>query len=281
MELSGKIALITGGANGIGRATALAFADKGCDVAIADLEADRLKEVRSLIEERGRRVIDLVTDVAKEDQVTSMIERTIDELGGLDLVVNNAGVSVSGPPELTPIEDWRWIVDVNMWAHVYAVRAALPYFKEKRSGYFVHVSSILGIAGSPIVPAYSMTKYAVFGLAMSLATSLVGSGIGVSVVCPMWVDTDIALRGRNTTDLSLQVDAETARKFAREMIRQRGISPEKVAESIVDGVAADRFLILPHPDALNIVQSQWTDIEGFVARAMENLMQGRAFSEPQ
>lgn len=269
MDLQGKVVLVTGAANGIGRGTALKFSEKGSRLALADIDAEGLKRVQQEIEESGGEALALRVDVSSEGEVTSMVRRTIEEMGSLDVLVSNAGVSVSGPPELVPIEDWRWIVDINLWAHVYAVRAALPYFKERGSGHFVHVASAAGIFGAPGLSAYSMTKFGVFGLAESLAVSLRGLGIGVSVVCPMFVNTDIVLRGRTTQDPSVEIDPEVLRTFSRELLRSQGIPPEQVGEAIVEAVETGRFLVLPHPEVLRMVQSKWADPDGFIGQASE------------
>ncbi|MGH2555312.1 MAG: SDR family NAD(P)-dependent oxidoreductase, partial [Actinomycetota bacterium] len=209
-------------------------------------------------------------DVASEAEVTEMIRATSADFG-LDILVNNAGVSVSGPADAVPIEDWRWVVDVNLWAHVYAIRAALPIFRERGSGHLVHVSSAGGILGTPGLAAYCMTKFAVYGLAESVAVALHGTGVGVSVVCPLWVDTDITNRGRLTPDPQMGVDEATLKLLGREMLRTQGLPPEKVAESIVSGVEEDRFLILPHPEVQAFATAKWEDPERYIHRAAEVL----------
>ena len=280
MDLDGRIVLITGAAHGIGRATAFAFGEKGAELFVTDIDEVGLEKTRAELEERGFGVGSNVVDVTREQEVTAMIESAISEMNGLDIVVSNAGVSVAGPAEAVPIEDWRWIVDVNVWPHVYAVRAALPYFREKGSGYLVHVASAAGILGAPALSAYSLTKFAVYGLAESLAVSLHGTGIGISVVCPLWVNTDITERGRITVDPDIGMDEGSARAFGREMLRSSGIPPEQVGEAIVNGVLENRFLILPHPEVLQFAQIKWADPESYIARASEALQsQRRLFGE--
>lgn len=280
MNLEGKVVIVTGAAHGIGRATALGFSAKGAQVALADVDEDALDKVRAEIEERGGRAIALRADVASEAEVNSMVDQTIGAFGTLDVIVSNAGVSVAGPAEATPIEDWRWAVDVNLWPHVYAVRRAVPYFKERGSGHLVHVSSAGGILGTPALAAYCMTKFAVFGLAESLAVSLHGTGIKVSVVCPLWVDTDIGERGRITVDPELGLDEEAARALGRQMLRDVGIAPEQVADAIVEAVETGRFLVLPQPEVLKFAQIKWADPERYIERAAEALnVQRRFFGE--
>lgn len=281
MEVAGKAVLVTGGGNGIGRGTALEFAKQGSVLAIADIDLAAAEKVAAEIEESGGRAIALKADVAKESEVEAMIDRTIADLGALDVIVNNAGVAVSGPADLTPLEDWRWIVDINLWAHVYAVHKVLPYFKERGSGHFVHIASAAGVFGTPGLPAYTLTKFAVYGLAESLAVSLHGTGIGVSVVCPLFVATDITTRGRMTIDPALGVDEETMKAFSQQMLQTAGISPATVGEAIVSAVEDSRFLVLPHPEVLSMVQAKWADPEAYIPRAAELFAQRTVFPPPE
>lgn len=266
MDLAGRVVLVTGGGNGIGRGTALEFAKKGSALAIADIDVAGAEKVAAEIEEGGGRAIATKADISSESQVNDMIEHTIAELGALDVLVNNAGVAVSGPADLTPIEDWRWVVDINMWPHVYAIRKVIPYFKERGGGYLVHVASAAGVFGTPGLAAYTMTKFAVYGLAESLAVALHGSGIGVSVVCPLFVATDITTRGRMTVDPGLGVDEQTLQTFSHELLQTAGIPAEQVGRAIVEAVEEGRFLVLPHPEVLGLVQTKWQDPEGFIQR---------------
>lgn len=269
MDLAGKVVLVTGAAHGIGRATSRAFAAKGAHLALADIDADGVETLAKELRASGGRAIASKTDVSSPREFEWLIDRTLDELDAIDVMVSNAGVSVSGSAEATPLEDWRWIVDINMWPHVYAIRKLSPYFKERGTGHFVHVASAAGIFGTPGLPAYTMTKFAVFGLAESLAVSLHGSGIGVSVVCPLFVDTDIIHRGRIAPDPDLGLDEEATRTLGREMLRLQGIPPEKVGDSIVEAVETGRFLVLPHPEVEQIAQGKWKDPEGYIGQAAE------------
>ncbi|MCA1840613.1 MAG: SDR family NAD(P)-dependent oxidoreductase [Actinomycetota bacterium] len=267
MNLQGKVVAITGAAQGIGRAMALEFAKRGAHLSLSDIDGSLLDALKQQVEAAGAKAIASVTDVTKEEQIDAMIKATVDELGSLDVFVSNAGVSVSGSAEAMPLEDWHWIMDINVWSHVYAIRAALPLMKAQGSGHLVHVSSAAGIMGTPALSAYCMTKFAVFGLAESLAISLHGTGIGVSVVCPLWVNTDISLHGRTTMDPSLGLDVEASMELAREMLRQAGIPPEKVASDVADAVQAGRFLVLPHPEVLGWAQKKWADPDTYIAKA--------------
>ena len=275
LELTDKVVLVTGAAHGIGRATANAFSLKGARVVVADIDGQAADKAAAEIQAEAGRVISFQADVSSEDQFNAMVDRAIEEFGQLDVIVSNAGVSVSGPPESIPMQDWKWIVDVNIWPHVYAVRRLTPYFRKRGSGHFVHVASAAGVLGTPGLSAYTMTKFAVFGLAESMAVSLHGTGVGVSVVCPLWVDTEIVMRGRLTPDPAMGVDEETLKMLGREMLRIQGIPPEKVADSIIEAVETGRFLVLPHPEVLAFAQTKWNDPEGHIGRAAQVLIAQR------
>ncbi len=280
MNLEGRVVIVTGGGHGIGRATVLALAERGARVAVADLDEEGAAKVQATVEEAGGVAVAIAADVSKEDGVEATVQRAREELGEIDAAVLNAGVSVSGPAESTPVDDWRWVFDVNVMQHVYFVRRLLPSFKKRREGHLVHVASAAGILGTPGLAAYCASKHAVVGLAESLAVTLHGSGIGVSVVCPLWVNTDITDRGRITFDPDLGLEEEVARTMARELLRGAGIPPEQVAAAIVQGIEEQKFMILPHPEVLQFAQIKWSDPERYVERAAEALkVQRQAFGE--
>ena len=264
-DLAGRVVLVTGAANGIGRATALAFADKGCHLSLIDIDSDRLDEVRAEVEAKGVKAVGMRIDVTQEAQIDHMITETIKVLGRLDVLVNNAGVGLSGPTEATTVDDWRWIMDINVWSHIYAVRAVVPYFKDRGEGHLVHISSAAGILGTMDSEAYCATKFAVYGLAESLAIRLHGTNIGVSVVCPQWVATDIFEHGRIASDEPVDVDAVKANLGG--LIKAVGLPPEQVAVDIVNGVEENRFLVLPHPEILKFAQLKWSDPEAYIGKA--------------
>ncbi|HVE76149.1 MAG TPA: SDR family oxidoreductase [Actinomycetota bacterium] len=271
MRPEGKVVLVTGGANGIGLATCIEFARRGCAVSIVDIDEEAMASAATQVREAGGRDLSLVKDVTTEAGVREMISETIERFGDLDILINNAGVSITGPAESTPVEDWRWALDINVWPHIYAVREALPYFRQRGSGHLVHVASAAGLLGTPSAPAYCLTKFAVVGLAESLATSLYGSGIGVTVVCPQFVDTDIAFRGRVSLGENAAFKEDEVKNLSRQMMKTVGISASVVAESIVDAVENDKFLALPHPEILEFARKKWADPERFLKRTSEVL----------
>lgn len=276
-DLKGKVVLITGAANGIGRATALAFASRGARLVVADIDGAGAEAVAAELAGGKTDALALKVDVASEEVVAGMITETIEKMGALDVLVNNAGVFVTGPAESTSMDDWKWVTDINVWPHVYAIRAALPYFKERGSGHLVHVASAAGILGTPGLSAYCMSKFAVFGLIESLAISLYGSGIGVSLICPLWVNTGLMDRGRTNVDPLLALDESDVRALGREFLQATGISPDQVAEAMVDAVVEEKFLVLPNPEVLKFAQIKWSDPERYIRRAAEVQNEQRKF----
>lgn len=262
------VAVVTGAASGIGRSSAIAFARAGADVVVADIDGTGAREVAEEIEGLGRRALAVAADVGNREELEGLVDRSIGWQGRCDLFFSNAGVGVAGPPHLIPLEDWEWIVDVNLWSHVWAVRRVLPHMLERRSGYLVHTASASGLLGNPVTSPYVVTKFGVVGLAESLAIYCRGKGIGVSVVCPMIVSTNIAIRSRATfqDDLSIEEEAER-RSRAAARLRDAGIPPERVAEEIVAAVEAGRLYVLPHPELLDHVKGKWRDPDAWV-RAM-------------
>ena len=145
MKIQGAVAVVTGGASGIGRATALELARRGADVAVADIHEERLEEVRVAVEELGRRVLTIRCDVAYDDHVEHLRHEVLEEMGRADIVMNNAGVAVMGPPETISMQDWDWVLQVNLFGVIRGVRAFLPHMMERGSGHIVNTSSLAGL----------------------------------------------------------------------------------------------------------------------------------------
>ena len=147
MEIQGKIAVVTGAASGIGRSMALALAREGADLVLADLNRDGLAEVRSEIEAMGRRGLAIPADVTKLKDLQNLYNQSISEMGPVDILVNNAGVHMTGPVDKMTIDDWKWIVDINLWGVVNGINVFLPHMLDRGSGYIVNTASSAGLAG--------------------------------------------------------------------------------------------------------------------------------------
>jgi NAD(P)-dependent dehydrogenase (short-subunit alcohol dehydrogenase family) len=228
VELHGKVAVVTGAASGIGRALAEVLAQRGCTLALADVDGPGLAESARRVESLGRRASTHVVDVADWERVVAFADEAVAAHGGVDLVVNNAGVSVTGTLEEQSIDDLRWIVGVNFWGVVHGCKAFLPHLRRRPEGHLVNVSSVFGLIGLPTQSSYCATKFAVRGFSEALWAELADSRIGVTVVHPGGVRTNI-VRASRTADPAAK--ARMVERFERQTI-----PPELVAEQIARGV---------------------------------------------
>jgi len=187
--LRGKKVLVTGAGRGIGRAIALAFAEAGCDVAVAARTTKEVKDTAARARELGRTAFPYTCDVGDAAAVEAMAKQALSDLGQVDILVNNAGYTVFKPFEQLTLEDWHRTLAVNLTSAFIAVQAVLPGMKERRSGRIINVSSVTGIKPIENQSAYCAAKHGVNGLTKSLAIELMGYGIGVHAICPGGVRT--------------------------------------------------------------------------------------------
>lgn len=228
-KLSGRVAVVTGAAGGIGRATALALARRGMDLALADVRRVELEEAAEAVRGLGRRVSVHDVDVSVRERVFALADEVVDAHGIVHLVVNNAGVAVAGTFEEQPIEDFEWLMSINFWGVVYGCQAFLPHLRRASEGHVVNLSSLFGLIGVPGNASYCASKFAVRGLSKVLRAELASSRIGVTSVHPGGIATNIVRDARFVGETkALHERAERAfRRF---------LPPERVAEAIVRGV---------------------------------------------
>ena len=279
MDIRDQVTVITGGGSGIGRALALEMAREGADIVIADIDERGALETAAEVRALGRRGLGLRVDVSHEAGVVALVERTNRELGRLDIFVSNAGVLVGGPLEQVTDHDWRWIMDINFYAHVYAVRHALPRMLRRNHGYLVHVASAAALIHTGTNIPYHVSKAAVLALAEGLAIDLRarGANVGVSCVCPEVVSTNLPERsfeagqiGRDLTAEEQAAHAETVEAMKARMA-QRGLPAEEAARAIVAGIKEDRFLIFTHERTHGIVAGRAADPEQGIRDAVRVL----------
>jgi NADP-dependent 3-hydroxy acid dehydrogenase YdfG len=194
-QLDGKIAAVTGASSGIGEATALALAAEGAAVALAARRKDRIDELAARIESQGGRALAVETDVTDEAQANAFVARANEELGGLDVLVNNAGVMLLGPVAGAPTEQWREMIDVNLLGLLYCTHAALPIMGPAGAGDIVNVASVAGRTAAFGSGVYNMTKWGVVGFSEALRQECARAGVRVTAIEPGWVDTE--LQGHN------------------------------------------------------------------------------------
>ena len=276
-QLEDKVAVVTGGGSGIGRAVATQLAGAGMHVVIADIQQDALDATVADLVGRGHRAIGVRTDVSDGDSVEALAEATVAEFGAVHLVHNNAGVGVGGPVWTHTERDWHWVLGVNLWGVIHGIRAFVPRMLEQGGpAHVVNTASMAGLISVPYLGAYNVSKHGVVTLSETLHRDLrlVGSDIGVSVLCPGLVMTNIFESQRNRPE-ELADDGDSAGLAAlldgagdgaaatEDAIGSFGqiLSPDDVGAAVLEAVREDRFYILTHPDSTEeLVRMRCDDI---------------------
>jgi NAD(P)-dependent dehydrogenase (short-subunit alcohol dehydrogenase family) len=245
-NLSGKTALVTGAASGIGRATAVAFARRGANLVICDVNEAGLAETAETIRRLGRDVLSRRVDVASRAAVAELADAVHARVSAVDILMNNAGVGLGGGTLHTSLDDWDWIIGINIRGVVHGCHYFVPAMvKRGQGGHVVNVSSAAGYLASEALAAYSTTKFAVLGLSEALRDELAQHGIGVTAICPGLINTPITqtspLRGPDAT-------AE-AREYMVEMYRRRNYTAERVAEGVLRAIQRNRAVAPISPEA--------------------------------
>ena len=260
-QVAGRVAVVTGGASGIGRALALALGAAGAaGVVVADLDGEGAAKVAGEIEAAGHRALAVTADLAREVDVRDLVARAVDAFGQVDLVFSNAGIIVGGGVEV-PDEAWSRIWAVNVQSHVYVARAVLPAMLARGDGYLIFTASAAGLLTQLGSAPYSVTKHALVALAEWLSITHGDQGIKVSALCPQAVETNLGATSR------AQVATGPARLpgSVSSAAVDGVLSPEEVADVVLAGVADERFLILPHPEVATYEQRRAQDRERWLS----------------
>lgn len=255
-RLAGRVAVVTGGASGVGRATAEALAAKGCALALVDVNEARLAETAGALAAGGTRVSTHPTDVADAEAMAALPAAVVAEHGAVHVLVNNAGVSVTANFEEHTLDDLRWIVGINLWGVIHGCKFFLPELRKADEAHIVNVSSMFGFLGVPTQSAYCATKFAVRGLSEALYVELHDSSIGVTSIHPGGVATNIGESMRSYDD---DLREATVAGLARSR------PPEAVAKAIVRAIERDRLRAI-------------VGIEAWIAEWMKRLMPVRTQS---
>ncbi|MET1040359.1 MAG: SDR family NAD(P)-dependent oxidoreductase [Acidimicrobiales bacterium] len=256
-DLEGKVAVVTGAASGIGRALADRWVTEGMKVVLADVEEGPLDAARDELDASGADVLAVGTDVSDAAQVEALAAATLDHFGAVHLVCNNAGVGGGGLIWEAELEEWDWVLGVNLLGVVHGIKAFVPHLVAQDEGHVVNTASIAGFAYGPMMGPYNASKAAVVALSETLKFELdaEGSHVGVSVLCPAWVRTNISTSDRNRPDrFSYTLDTDQMAQLAEYKARRRtqlatiAREPSDIADQVCDAVKANRFYVLTHPE---------------------------------
>jgi NAD(P)-dependent dehydrogenase (short-subunit alcohol dehydrogenase family) len=252
-ELAGRVAVVTGASTGIGRSIARAFAAEGMKVVLASQNAGRLAAAVRELQATGAEVLGVPTDVADEAAVQHLAAVTVEAFGGVHVLVNNAGVFAPGYAWEISREDWEWVMGVNLWGPIHAIRAFVPHLLEQDEGHVVNVSSAGGLMPATVHGPYCTTKHGVVGLSKALKADLAmkGANVGVTLVCPGAVATEITTQLQNTgpggvprpVDMAPEVEAAWDSITA---FTDAGIPSDDAGQMVVDAVRANQFWLLPN-----------------------------------
>ena len=272
-EITGKVAVVTGAASGIGRATADALADAGAKVVLADIEQPPLDAAVAEIESRGGTAIGVICDVASWESVEALRDRCVDEFGPADIVMNNAGVAGGGAISMIELSAWEWTLGVNLWGVIYGVKAFLPAMLERGSGHIVNTASIAGHLTSTGMGAYNTSKHAVSGFTETLQQEMAegATGVGVTCLCPGFVATNIVSSERNRPERfreggpDLEADAgadglaDSGSAIADAYAAQ--MDPAVVGAQVVQAIRDEQFWLFTDELADSLIRQRHADIE--------------------
>jgi len=268
-ELKDRVAVITGGASGIGLAIAKRFAREGMKLVLADVEEDALRKVEQEFRKAGVPVLAIRTDVSRSHDVERLAEKTLATFGAVHLVCNNAGVAPGGVVWESTVTDWEWVLGVNVWGVIHGVRVFVPIMlRQDTPCHIVNTASVAGLLSVPGMGIYCVSKHAVVTLSECLHHDLTerGSKIGVSLLCPAFVPTGIVDSERNRPALLRNPSrARTPEDQAREeqmrhAVQSGRVSAEMVADMVLDAIRKERFYIFTHPRIKPAIQSRMEDV---------------------
>ena len=258
-DLRSKVAVVTGAASGIGRATAAVLAGEGMRVVVADIDAAGLHVVAGDLRQAGHEVLAVPTDVSSLAAIETLRDAAVDAYGAVHVVHNNAGVVASGLIEEISLDLWRWVLDVDLWSVIHGVRTFVPLLKQQGEGHIVNTASTAGLQAGPGIAPYNVAKFGVVALTETLRLELDGTGVGASVLCPGAVNTRIVDAERNLPSTIAASSGATADRFrtsAGAMLASEGLVPHDVACMVRDAIVADRFWVLTHPSWYGVMEQR-------------------------
>lgn len=266
-EFQGKVAVVTGGASGIGRAMAERFAEEGMCIVLADIETDTLEKTAAELRAEGAEILSVVCDVSKKEDVERLSQEAVKAYDTVHILCNNAGVGVVGFTWEIDLDDWEWVLGVNLWGVVYGTHYFTPIMiKNGDPCHIINTASMAGLVNGTSMSPYYTSKHAVVSISESMHKELetLNSNVKISVLCPGWVNTRIHEADRNRPAGSQEIDeSDTITLQFREMFEQslkEGLDPAHVAQMVLDAVVAEQFYILPHAHLKNGIETRMQDV---------------------
>jgi NAD(P)-dependent dehydrogenase (short-subunit alcohol dehydrogenase family) len=266
-ELAGKTAFVTGGASGIGFALGCAFSQAGMKVMLADIEENALTAAVESLRHSAPDIRGVVCDVADPDSVEHAAKASYEAFGNVHVVCNNAGVAAAGGIDNISIDNWRWVLDVNLMGVLHGIRSFLPHIRAHgEGGHIVNTASMAGMNGGLGFSPYVASKFAVVGMSEGLATQLKPLGIGVTVLCPGYVCTRIGESGRNRPErygTTQTPDPASPAGLLLAHIAERlrsGLAPSEVAARVLAAIRGDELYVFTHPEMRGEVEERFAAI---------------------
>jgi len=283
-DFKDKNGFITGAASGIGRSFALALARRGMNLHITDINMDGLEKVKSEVEKRGVKVFASKCDVSKYEDFEKAANEFYEELGELDLLINNAGIGIGGRIDDIVLEDWKKVIDINLWSVIHSIKAFLPRMLKKGSGHIVNVASGAGIIGSPEPLPYIASKFAIVGLSETFYGRLRNLGINVSVVVPAIIITNIWKPDMTNFEYPPKLLKDFGKEKLDEVygtmteeILKAGISPDLAVKRYIRGIKKNYLYVFDNQGYYQLLAMKGNEprqFENFLVEMQENRING-------
>lgn len=257
-DLRGSVGVITGGASGIGLATAQRLADEGMNLVLADIEAEALDRAVADLRGRGVEAEGVVTDVTSLDAVQVLADAAFDRFDKVHFLFNNAGVAVSGPIAEMTHADWKWTIDVDLWGPIHGVEAFLPRMIEQREGgHIASTASFAGVVPNDDLGVYCVAKYGVVAMSEVLWRELRQHEIGVSVLCPMRLATNIDASGRNRQDDYGGPESQAYDDVDEEEMAGRLLGADLAADLVLQGIRENKLYLFTHEESRDFIRKRF------------------------